>query len=171
MATRDQKTGLLNTWKEIAAYLGRGVRTVQRWEAVGLPVRRLRSSRHAPVVADVRDIDNWLESAQAHGFTIRQSSEHLLLRGGLNASVQQAKLLRSELVLLRAARRTSQAKLISTIERLEKCCNHVEAAKDRRLSESEEPPTVSRLRRSLPAPQKTFRIHWHRNFTIAPRRI
>jgi hypothetical protein len=31
----------LNGWKEIAAYLGRSVRTVQRWEKdFGLPVRR-----------------------------------------------------------------------------------------------------------------------------------
>ena len=32
----------LDSWKEIAAYLGRGVRTVQRWEREeGLPVHRL----------------------------------------------------------------------------------------------------------------------------------
>jgi hypothetical protein len=29
---------LLNSWKEIAAYLNRGIRTVQRWEAeLGMP--------------------------------------------------------------------------------------------------------------------------------------
>jgi hypothetical protein len=30
----------LEGWKEIATYLRRGVRTVQRWERDGLPVRR-----------------------------------------------------------------------------------------------------------------------------------
>ncbi len=31
---------VLNSWKEIACYLGRGVRTVQRYERdLGLPVR------------------------------------------------------------------------------------------------------------------------------------
>ena len=32
----------LDSWKEIAAYLRKGLRTVQRWERTeGLPVRRL----------------------------------------------------------------------------------------------------------------------------------
>ena len=31
---------LLNGWKQIANYLGRGVRTIQRWESLGLPVRQ-----------------------------------------------------------------------------------------------------------------------------------
>jgi hypothetical protein len=30
----------LNSWKEVAAYLQRDVRTVQRWEFEGLPVYR-----------------------------------------------------------------------------------------------------------------------------------
>jgi len=38
----------LDLWKEIAAYLKRGVRTVQRWERIaGLPVRRIPSTRGA----------------------------------------------------------------------------------------------------------------------------
>ena len=37
---------LLNSWKEIAAYMGRGVRTLQRWERdLALPVRRLGKER------------------------------------------------------------------------------------------------------------------------------
>jgi len=36
----------LESWKEIAAYLGRDVRTAQRWERLGgLPVHRLRTRR------------------------------------------------------------------------------------------------------------------------------
>ena len=39
------KKRFLNTWKEIATYMGRGVRTVQRWEReLGLPVRRPREN-------------------------------------------------------------------------------------------------------------------------------
>ena len=35
---------VFSSWKEIAAYLGKGVRTVQRWEAVlGLPVHHRRN--------------------------------------------------------------------------------------------------------------------------------
>ena len=37
---RDPATDRLDSWKQIAAYLGRGVTTVQRWEAEeGLPVQ------------------------------------------------------------------------------------------------------------------------------------
>jgi hypothetical protein len=44
MAKRDEgaEKPRLDSWKEIASYLGRGVRTVQRWECEeGLPVHRL----------------------------------------------------------------------------------------------------------------------------------
>ena len=55
----------LNGWKDIAAYLGRSVRTVQRWEKdFGLPVRRFGLSKPESVFAMPREIDAWLESAQ-----------------------------------------------------------------------------------------------------------
>ncbi len=39
--------GRLDSWKEIAAYLRRSVRTVQRWEEEGLPVHRRNSAPNA----------------------------------------------------------------------------------------------------------------------------
>lgn len=52
---------LLTSWKEIAAHLGKGVRTVQRWEQeLGLPVRRPAKSRHI-VVALAPELDRWIE--------------------------------------------------------------------------------------------------------------
>lgn len=60
----------LTCWKDIAQSLGKGVRTVQRWErSFGLPVRRpkamLRGCSKAPVVAYPRDLDAWLQSHSA----------------------------------------------------------------------------------------------------------
>jgi|SRR5947209_16822703 len=53
---------LLNSWKEIAAYLNRGVRTVQRWEVeLGLPVRRPRAKNRSAVIAMRSEIDAWLK--------------------------------------------------------------------------------------------------------------
>jgi hypothetical protein len=54
----------LNGWKEIAAHLGKGVRTVQRWEAeYGLPVRRIGREGGEIVFAFRDEIDRWsLES-------------------------------------------------------------------------------------------------------------
>ncbi len=50
----------LNGWKEIAAHLGKGVRTVQRWEKeFGLPVRRLGRSGSEIVFAFAEELDAW----------------------------------------------------------------------------------------------------------------
>ena len=51
---------LLNSWKEIATYLRCGVRTVQRWEELGLPVTRVRPGKRGPVVARTENLDAWL---------------------------------------------------------------------------------------------------------------
>ena len=54
---------LLNSWKEIAAYLNRGVRTVQRWEVeLGLPVRHIRGRKYNTVMAFRSELDQWTRS-------------------------------------------------------------------------------------------------------------
>lgn len=54
---------VLNSWKEIATYLGRGVRTVQRWERdLDLPVRRPRGKHRSAVIAIKEDLDLWLRT-------------------------------------------------------------------------------------------------------------
>jgi hypothetical protein len=59
-----EKEQVLNSWKEIAAYMGRGVRTVQRWEReLGLPVRRPRGRSRSAVIALAADLDQWLHRA------------------------------------------------------------------------------------------------------------
>ena len=52
----------LNSWKEIAAFVGRDERTVKRWEgARGLkPVRRLPGAGRASVFAYAHEIEAWL---------------------------------------------------------------------------------------------------------------
>ena len=54
---------LLSSWKEIAAYMGKGVRTVQRWEKeFGLPIRRPESIHTHVVLAIQGEIDEWVHS-------------------------------------------------------------------------------------------------------------
>ncbi len=58
---------VFTSWKEIASYLNKGVRTVQRWEAeFGLPVRRPISKRRGRVHALRQDLDEWMNSTWAH---------------------------------------------------------------------------------------------------------
>lgn len=53
----------LNGWKEIAQHVGKGVRTVQRWEErYGLPVHRIGEGEGKIVFADPDEIDTWLAS-------------------------------------------------------------------------------------------------------------
>ncbi len=50
----------LDSWKEIAAYVGKGIRTVQRWERTEqFPIRRLGQDRVGPVFAYRSEIDAW----------------------------------------------------------------------------------------------------------------
>ncbi len=58
--------GRLDSWKEIAAYLRRGARTVQRWESEeGLPVHRLQHEKLGSVYAFQSELDAWWESRRA----------------------------------------------------------------------------------------------------------
>jgi tetratricopeptide (TPR) repeat protein len=56
----------LDSWKEIAAYLGKAERTVKRWEKErGLPAHRLPGSGNASVYAFTAELDEWLKSGTA----------------------------------------------------------------------------------------------------------
>jgi|SRR5581483_442679 len=51
---------LLNGWKEISNHLTRGIRTVQRWQHLGLPITRVSNSPRSPVVARSEELDEWV---------------------------------------------------------------------------------------------------------------
>lgn len=59
-ANRNSENRSLDSWKEIATYLGRDVSTVQRWEHTrGLPVRRIQGGRRGSVHALKSELDAW----------------------------------------------------------------------------------------------------------------
>ena len=64
--THDRPAGdRLDSWKEIAAYLRKEVRTVQRWEkSSDLPVRRLTHGKLGTVFAYKSDLDSWWRESQ-----------------------------------------------------------------------------------------------------------
>src|SRR5215472_11194968 len=62
----DSSDRRLGSWKEIAAYLGRGVRSVQRWEREeGLPVHRLSHQKRGSVYAYRDELDEWWENRRS----------------------------------------------------------------------------------------------------------
>lgn len=54
---------ILTSWKEIASHLNCAVRTAQRWEQHGLPVRRPIPGRRGYVTADAELLDSWLRDS------------------------------------------------------------------------------------------------------------
>ena len=66
MDASTRKTTRLDSWKEIATYLKRGARTVQRWEREeGLPVHRLPHEKLGSVYAYPAELDAWWSSRAA----------------------------------------------------------------------------------------------------------
>jgi len=62
----QKKSQVLNSWNEISRYLGRGVRTVQRWEReLQLPVHRVGAGKRSPVYAVVSELKFWMVTSSA----------------------------------------------------------------------------------------------------------
>ena len=66
---------ILKGWKDIAKYLGCGLRTAQRWETLGLPVRRPAHRLRSAVVALTNDLDAWVESAPGQASDAQSSKQ------------------------------------------------------------------------------------------------
>jgi TolB-like protein/Tfp pilus assembly protein PilF len=64
-STIEESAGRLESWKEIAAYLRRQVRTVNLWErSEGLPVHRHLHSKRGTVYAFKSELDEWLRQRE-----------------------------------------------------------------------------------------------------------
>lgn len=111
----------LNSWKEIANYMGKGVRTVQRYEAhFGLPVRRPAGKSRAAVVATCAEIDAWIaarpirETLQLPSVqSLRNDPDFLALQEG----VKEMRALREQLAALRAETRLSLNLLLNGVRK------------------------------------------------------
>jgi hypothetical protein len=59
----SEELGIFSGWKQIADYLGKGVRTVQRCEReLGLPIHRLAGKLAGAVIATKAELDRWVTS-------------------------------------------------------------------------------------------------------------
>jgi tetratricopeptide (TPR) repeat protein len=72
----DSRGRRLESWKEIAAYLGRDVTTVRRWEKrEGLPVYRLQHSKLGSIYAYTSELDAWRDRETLAGATDAPNAE------------------------------------------------------------------------------------------------
>ena len=95
MSTHNQVMAtVLTSWKEIANYLGKSVRTVQRWErTLRLPVRRLDAHNAWIVMAYATELDEWIHRETS---TSSRSDDPEVLR--LQRLCQELQLENSELL-------------------------------------------------------------------------
>jgi hypothetical protein len=70
---------ILTSWKDIAQYVGKGVRTLQRWEReLGFPVRRTKPGGKGSVLAFRTEIDSWAKSQQLTAWPLEFDQATLL---------------------------------------------------------------------------------------------
>jgi hypothetical protein len=88
---------VLTSWKEIARYMGKGVRTVQRWEQdFGLPVRRPHGSNKKAILARPSDLDAWVAMRCSMNERHKEKGEFSVLgiRSYLSAQMETSRMLR-----------------------------------------------------------------------------
>jgi len=129
---------LLTCWKDIARYLGKGVRTVQRWERnFDLPVRRPKGIHHkSPVIANTRDLDVWLNSHWSG-----RNGKHLNERAHMTGNRTRAEDLIQVSERLRAAHAILLEEAALALDELMQNCNELKQLKPLRAS----PPDFSPL--------------------------
>jgi len=117
----------LNSWKEIAAHLGLGVRTVQRYEReFGMPVRRLNGKSRSSVHAYPNELRSWLllrTKCQTATVEDRSDLQAMLYRyrtaaEEMHASARESQRLRKEARVLRAKLHDSVAALANSAAKL-----------------------------------------------------
>lgn len=89
---------MLNSWKEIAAYLQRGVRTVQRWEqGLALPVHGIGTGKRSPVFAHPTELNFWLGTAGLDRSSKIPRVESAPIPGSRNSQLQSLRELRAKM--------------------------------------------------------------------------
>jgi hypothetical protein len=108
---------VLSGWKDVASYLGQGVRTVQRYEReLRLPVRRPAGRARGSVIAIPRELDQWISETPMTPQRA-QMPQHIL---NLKNEVSELRRLCAEGRQLRAALSAQRTAIQLTIERIGK---------------------------------------------------
>lgn len=95
---------LLNGWKDIACYLGKGVRTAQRYEReLGLPVRRPAHKGRSVVLAARAELDAWVQASPLTdvGLRVTHYEASSVLLDALRKGVAQAGQLQADMLRLK----------------------------------------------------------------------
>lgn len=136
------KLDLLTSWKEIANFMGKGVRTVQRWEAtLGLPVIRPSDSRSGIVMARPSDLEAWLVNGRqrSHNNSDGRGKTDDEVRATFSECVQELRRYQAEVRTLCDQMMAVRQTLRTEVDRLKFLFGEWEAIRSRALGEETEP--------------------------------
>jgi|SRR5215472_4769741 len=108
---KPEPTQFLSGWKEIANYLGKGVRTVQRYEChLGLPVRRPAGKSRGSVVATKAELEAWVSASPIReAFSLTKpaaDSQYQASATAIKHGLEEMARLREQMIALRAEVKT-----------------------------------------------------------------
>jgi hypothetical protein len=135
----------LSGWKDISSYLGKGVRTVQRYEReLGLPVRRPASKSRAAVVATKIELDAWIQASPYRDtFTLpRLTTSQETVTADIRRGMNEMRRLRHQMFDLREEMKRAVAVLRDSIETVHNEVHHSQGG------ERTEPASNFALRRN-----------------------
>ena len=125
---------VLSGWKDIAHYLGRGVRTVQRYEReLGLPVRRPSGHSSGAVLALKSELDSWLKLAPRWAAASRDASERptqVYLSSELAKRLQERAHLHTQMMTLRKELKANVRTLRESIAKVRQQLNETQKRQD-----------------------------------------
>lgn len=105
----DSQAEILHSWKEISAYVRKGIRTLQRYEtAIGFPVQRPLGKRRSSVIAFRRDIDEWLQRSPQ---VISRNGHNKAISPEWAMTIERARINRAHLVRMRQLMRQEREKV------------------------------------------------------------
>jgi hypothetical protein len=113
---------ILSGWKDIANYLGKGVRTVQRYEGeLRLPVRRPAGRARGSVVATKEEIDSWIAASpiREHSKPEEADTRRVLSMETMKKRIEEMVRLRSQMSELRVDLRASLYVLSESVRSLQ----------------------------------------------------
>jgi hypothetical protein len=139
MKIHGERPQFLSGWKEIANYLGKGVRTVQRYEReLGLPVRRPAGKPTGSVVATKAELDAWVTASP-----IREAFQLTKVRADATGTAESLRQGLAEMTRLREQMLGLRNEVRRSLELLRQSLYGLQG--DLRLSQSEQRTSVSVL--------------------------
>lgn len=130
--TNKSEPEFLNSWKEIANYMGRGVRTLQRYELqYGLPVRRPSGKSRSAVIATRAEIDAWVAAApirEKYELAKAAQGQRLPSMAAMADGLAKMQELRSQMLALRAETHLALDMFMSSLGTLHSALNTAQAS-------------------------------------------